>query len=601
MARVFLVLVCSFGIAMLSLPLPEIWGLSVVAPPDQVRAEVELQIGETVHGHVASDTITYTVRSDTSAYVMWRVTVPDDLEWGTAGMYFESAAEYWDFILPVGEMAVFLDGGETYHLSISSSSSAGLDYTIELQPITGVLRETEPNDDPAGATSLALGEAAIGATAPGYGSDDYYTFTAGAGDVVAVEVTSARGIPPPLVSLELTTPDGVLQGEKFSSAYFSSRDTSRVLYTASSGGPLTARARARFGWGWYWPEPSESALGVYRISVAVLPPGPGDPTTIVWDGAGAPSRVAVGPAGEVYILDAETHRILRWDPTGTHVVYDDATSPLRDVVVHPSGDLLVATGDGTHGQVLRVSSSGSELLLDQRADRLVVAPNGHLCLGSWGGIRCFDMGGRFVDELLYGLEGWLSDMAFSPSGTLYFVRERSSMDGWGGGWTVEKWTPDSPVQRMETVFEIPGEELHSIAFDAEGRLYVGTRTHGVRRVAPGQSAPGELVAVQNLHTATSLAFGRSSDGSTTKDLYATNRAMGRLVQLNAAGIPAPGAPVGPSFLDIPLDRMLAALFGEADALTAEEARWVDQVGNGNGQVDVGDLAALLHGDWIGSQ
>ncbi len=66
-----------------------------------------------------------------------------------------------------------------------------------------------------------------------------------------------------------------------------------------------------------------------------------------------------------------------------------------------------------------------------------------------------------------------------------------------------------------------------------------------------------------------------------------------IVELNAAGPDAPGAPDGLS-MDMLSDAGIAdALMGVPDALTDGEQDFLDFMGNNNGQFDVGDLRAYL--------
>ena len=69
----------------------------------------------------------------------------------------------------------------------------------------------------------------------------------------------------------------------------------------------------------------------------------------------------------------------------------------------------------------------------------------------------------------------------------------------------------------------------------------------------------------------------------------------KFVELNAAGVRAPGMPLGKqgtSTIAIAVEDIANVLMGGAN-LTAEQVQYLDSHGNHNGILDVGDLRAYL--------
>ncbi len=89
-----------------------------------------------------------------------------------------------------------------------------------------------------------------------------------------------------------------------------------------------------------------------------------------------------------------------------------------------------------------------------------------------------------------------------------------------------------------------------------------------------------------------MAFGRDGTGATVARLFATDPRVGRVFEVNPAGVAHPGQPVGYVAPPIPLDVAAASLLG-GGGLSAADLQYLDALGNHNGRYDVGDLQAYL--------
>jgi len=106
-------------------------------------------------------------------------------------------------------------------------------------------------------------------------------------------------------------------------------------------------------------------------------------------------------------------------------------------------------------------------------------------------------------------------------------------------------------------------------------------------------------AGSNLGGPTSLVFGRDGAGAMTSRLLATNYGynlqapyVGSIVEMNPAGIRAPGSRIGIDAVDVAITAAAAHLLGGAQ-VAPEAQHFLDVQGNNNGRYDVGDFRAYL--------
>src|SRR5437879_13739939 len=166
------------------------------------------------------------------------------------------------------------------------------------------ITETEPNDAPATATSVALGDVASGNIDPA-GDVDYYAFDVTAPTYLILDVDASRSGSPLDPILSLYAPDGTTE-LAFSDDY-NSLD-SHIEYAIATTGRYYA-AIAGYGG-------SGGSGFFYSLQFTSRPTGPGDPTTLFATGLDGPLGSAAGPAGELYVTDFNSLRLLKVSPAG---------------------------------------------------------------------------------------------------------------------------------------------------------------------------------------------------------------------------------------------------------------------------------------------
>ena len=332
--------------------------------------------------------------------------------------------------------------------------------------------------------------------------------------------------------------------------------------------------------------------------------GPGDPTTLYAPALGLPLGIAAGRAGELFVAD--TFRIDRVDPTGSVTTYfggPTSGSFFIDVVVEGSGDLLVAgsvlRGQAWQASVDRITPSGQRsqftqfAAADADARAITIGPDGDVWVGvviSSGAseIRRYDPLGTFrgaVAASPNGLGGVVVDLAFSPSGQLYYS---------GVNYAVYKIASGIP----QLVFETPGlPGMGGLSFDKDGYLYVGHSFLGVVLLDPTGQVVSNPFATTNLGgSAINLAFLRAANGDMTARLLAAYQGgtpdqpgPGGIVEMNPAGMRANGFRIGAiASIATASAHLLGGL--ELDPIVQQQ---LDAQGNNNGKYDVGDFRAYL--------
>ena len=149
------------------------------------------------------------------------------------------------------------------------------------------------------------------------------------------------------------------------------------------------------------------------VSLQVAPPI-GDVTVINLSGfdpfASYPRRIAVDPAGNVYISD--NTRIVRVEPDETHTTVTSSLTGTKDIAWHPDGFMIVLDGPiikkvETNGTITNVVSG-----LSSSAVAVSVSSNGDMFYGETG---TFDP--MNVDENIYKfqLDGTVGSNLFNPS------------------------------------------------------------------------------------------------------------------------------------------------------------------------------------------
>src|SRR2546427_5888667 len=211
------------------------------------------------------------------------------------------------------------------------------------------ITETEPNDAPATATSVALGDVASGNIDPA-GDVDSYAFDVTVPTYLILDVDANRSGSPLDPILSLYAPDGTTE-LAFSDDY--NGYDSHIEYSISTTGRYYA-AIAGYGG-------SGGSGFFYSLQFTSRPTGPGDPTTLFATGLDGPLGRAAGPAGELYVTDYNSLRLLKVSPAGavsTLAAFSNVV-PIH-AVLDGFGNLLVTVEnqDFTSGAVYRVTLTG---------------------------------------------------------------------------------------------------------------------------------------------------------------------------------------------------------------------------------------------------
>ena len=168
-------------------------------------------------------------------------------------------------------------------------------------------------------------------------------------------------------------------------------------------------------------------------------------------------------------------------------------------------------------------------------------------------------------------------IATSQIGDLYFVTSGPTAPT-----NVYKITGKQGQLIFQTSFHAGG-----LAVDADGNFYfTGDQDGSVYKYSPSGVALENPFA-SGLDHPTGIAFGRNSDGSMNSRLFVVE-GSGRLVELNGGGVGQRGAPIG-----FATARQATSDLLRPGALTDEQRKVLDNIGNKNGRYDVGDLRAFL--------
>jgi hypothetical protein len=423
---------------------------------------------------------------------------------------------------------------------------------------TAVITESEPNDDAPSADAVALGDTVNGNVDP-LGDLDWFVFNVASDTLLVLDVDANQLGSPLDPVLWLVAPDGstVLAFNDDFDGY-----DSYIEYHITTPGQYYAVVAAYDGGG---------GTGEYyylNISgAAPPPPGPGDPTTLFATGLDGPYGVAAGPAGEFYVTDVNAgRRLLRVSSAGavsTVASFGNAT-PIK-VVLDGFGNLLVSYGDSgfVRGGVYRVTPAGQVSSFATGlygVGAITVGPDGDVWVLD---VRVhalfrFDPFGVRKDSIdvtaanAFRVEG---DLAFSPSGVLYLS------NGYDAVFRIVNRVPQLAISGPPY--------MESIAFDRDGYLYVANGFLGeVLLYDPSQQLVADPFARSNLGGPIYLAFGRTTNGSMTSRLFASNYGyllsppyIGSMVEMRNAAMRAPGFRVGVDLLAISTASLPAGVMG----------------------------------------
>ncbi|HEU5260233.1 MAG TPA: pre-peptidase C-terminal domain-containing protein [Gemmatimonadales bacterium] len=454
------------------------------------------------------------------------------------------------------------------------AGSPELRYAINFGKVACVAIETErePNDAPGTATRTAVGADASGEVCAAddnpAGDVDYWTFVGQAGTTIELDVDAAGLGRPVDPAIALYAPDG----------------TTRLAFNDNADG---ADSRLRY---------SITATGIYFATVATITepggnpfpyilhirsitPGPGDPTTVRADGIGLPLGLAVGSTGDLFVGDVTGDRVVRVSAQGVVTTFAEVPNPLG-LAFDASGALLVASVDGA---VYRVMPQGqaTRYITDATIPFwIAVAPDGRIWLTDLSdrSLRRYSSTGQFearFDATAVGGSG-PGPLAIGPSGDPYFSQG------------TEIWRlVNGEFQRVFADAAL----IWAIAFDVAGNIYAPMPTAGrIKLFDPAGTPLADPFAV-GVDAPQVVAFGRDETGATVARLVATDPQVGRVIEVNPAGVAHRGLPVGFTARFTPEVAATGLLGG--GGLSAADQQFLDGLGNRNGRFDVGDFQAYL--------
>lgn len=421
--------------------------------------------------------------------------------------------------------------------------------------------ESEPNDSVARANLVVLGDTASGNIDPA-GDVDFYALDLSAGTSIALDVQATRAGSPLDPILALFDVDSVTV-LAFNDD-FNSLDSHIELTVASTG---------RYFIGIAGYAGSGGAGYFYNLSFEPGPPppspGPGDTTSLFAASFGIPWGLAAGAAGEVYVAD-ETGRIVVIRPNDTVTTLVRMGVPI-DLVVDGLGNLLVVGSDSIAPVgVIRISATGQKSVFARydssglATSAITVGPNGDVWVGinsPFPQIRQYDPVGNQKSMIDLSAVSTVADLAFSPSGELYFS------NGYDAVYKVVG-------NGAQPVIQGP-PYLEGLAFDQDGYLYVANGFLGqVLLYDPAGIPVHTPFARTNLGGPINLAFLRDPSGGMTARLIAANVGYqlqppyaGGIVEMNPAGMRASGWRVGVDLLRVANASLRAGVVGAAYADT----------------------------------
>lgn len=466
--------------------------------------------------------------------------------------------------------------------------------------------EAEPNDTPATANAVQLGDTVIGDARQG--DHDYFVLDIAAGTRLDIKAR-ARGS---RAQLRLIDRDGQTQ---LANAYYDPIDAEpgpRIRYVINTAGRYYLHMLT-----------NDFSGGVSSYSIAVKEfvapaPGPGDPSTS-FAAEMRPTGIVAAASGDVYFTAGwrEGGRIARVSASGVVTTLVASLDNSGSLAFGGSGDLLVpgcAVRAGTvndclpqQGVVWRVSPSGSVSRFAEGLDTpggIEVGPDGDVWVAA-DAARLWHFNGAGIQVETIPIGSRAVDLAFSPAGELHYT----------DGHSLFKLSNNRPVFLVET---IGFDNLRYLAFDRDGFLYVSLSrsyasltgsANGSRVVLldPQYRIVHDPLAVVDDHFGITgvggLAFARDPTGAPTTRLLAIHSATDmmawttydEIAALNQAGIRAPGWIVGKQSggsVTVSAADIANALMG-GPSLTPEQIEFLDTHGNHNGILDVGDLRAYL--------
>jgi sugar lactone lactonase YvrE len=474
--------------------------------------------------------------------------------------------------------------------------------------------EVEPNNGIGSATLIGLGDTVSGVVNPP-GDQDYFALDLTAGTHVELLVEGSVHV------FNILDADGATVLGWCCESPYDDRIT-RIHYRPVTTGRYYVKIP-----GASWETGGPTYAYSLKVSVVSLQRGPGDPATRHSSAPEWPGAMAASASGDVFIVG--DHKVFRVSSSGS--VSEFVSSPILSggLAFDGFGDLL-ATGwqDGAldgHGVIWRIAPSGTRSVFASGFNSplaVAVGPDGDVWMSEQGSslLRRFDPLGALMDTVR--VNAYPRALAFSPRGELHYT-----------GVTVPAGNVDysDGLFRLvnnavsQQVLQLPGLRFDGLAFDQDGYVYLGN-------VGPPSYSKGNVVAasywtngsvllvspdyqvVNNPFTGALddplamtlggnelfLVFARDDSGNMTNRLLGTRygaieqRVSGRIVhsvaasimEMNRAGVRAPGARVGTDLLPVGLAGHRSGALG---VLYADTLRMSNAPGAVNWTIESGTL------------
>lgn len=465
-----------------------------------------------------------------------------------------------------------------YYVAIQAFGAAGgpaLTYAINFGKVTCAAAnpDHEPNDTPETAAPATIDGSVSGEICPHdanpAGDVDYWAFRAEAGTTVELDVDAAAlGL--------LVDPVIVL---------YASDGTTQLAFNDDADGPDSRLQYSIVTTGTYYATVADAADPggnpfPYVLHLRSITPGPGDPITVRAEGLGMPLGVAVGSTGDLFTGDVTGNRVVRVSSQGAVTTFAGGIQSPFGLAFDAFGHLLVVSADGV---VYRITPQGvaTGFITDAGIPFWVaVARDGRIWLTDLSdrSLRRYSPTGQFetrFDAIAVGGSG-PGPLAIGPSGEPYFSNGTEI-------WKLVDGQPQRVVADASLIW--------AFAFDVDGNIYAPAPVAGRIKLF---DRTGTVVAdpfAVGPDAPQAVAFGRDATGATVARLFATDPLLGRVIELNPAGVANPGLPVGlaPRFTP---EGAAASLLG-GGSLTAADSLFLDALGNRNGRYDIGDFRAYL--------
>jgi hypothetical protein len=311
--------------------------------------------------------------------------------------------------------------------------------------------------------------------------------------------------------------------------------------------------------------------------------GPGDPTTVLATGLDRPCRIAFDRQGNLFVAEISAREIRKVTSGGTVTLFNSGLADYRGIAFDVFGDILLT--DAGDDVVHRISPQGTVSRfanVQEPWSAPAIAPDGDVWVPTWLYLHHFTPLGELVESLATGFTGM--GMHFSPAGEIY-------LSSWGSTWKFQGGVATPILTQMTPRNWGMTFDVASNVFQAHEAMDGGDTHRIIVRSISGALINDTLA--KGVVGPCATAFATDATGATTNQLVIA-QTNGTILRANPAGTSSPGHPMTPlSLVAMTADRQMGALAGNASALTSNEARFLDAIGNRNGSHDVGDFRAYL--------